>query len=176
MANKEALRELQGRLAERLQEVRSIEHTVGWLAVECAGHAFLFPLAEAGEIFQPSVLLDVPHTEPWFLGVANLRGALTGVVDLAGFLGLRERISPAVREQARVVAFNPALELNAALLIDKLAGLRHADQMTPVLPDERPQPAFAGGRWLDASGRLWQELRLSMLPRDACFLRIIGAE
>jgi twitching motility protein PilI len=127
MANKEALRELQGRLAERLQEVRSIEHTVGWLAVECAGHAFLFPLAEAGEIFQPGALLSVPHTEPWFLGVANLRGALTGVVDLAGFLGLRERIPAAVREQARVVAFNPALELNAALLIDKLAGLRHAD-------------------------------------------------
>jgi twitching motility protein PilI len=101
---------------------------------------------------------------------------LTGVVDLAGFLGLRERIPAAVREQARVVAFNPALELNAALLIDKLAGLRHADQMTPVAPDDQPQPAFAGGRWLDASGRLWQELRLSMLPRDEHFLRIIGVE
>jgi twitching motility protein PilI len=48
--------------------------------------------------------------------------------------------------------------------------------MTPVVPDELPQPAFAGGRWLDASGRLWQELRLSMLPRDERFLRIIGAE
>lgn len=176
MANKEALRELQGRLAERLQEVHSIEHTVGWLAVESAGHAFLFPLAEAGEIFQPGALVSVPHTEPWFLGVANLRGALTGVVDLAGFLGLRDRIPTAVREQARVVAFNPALELNAALLIDKLAGLRHADQMTPVAPDDQPQPAFAGGRWLDVSGRLWQELRLSMLPRDERFLRIIGAD
>lgn len=176
MANKEALRELQGRLAERLQEVRSIERTVGWLAVECAGHAFLFPLAEAGEIFQPEVLLSVPHTESWFLGVANLRGVLTGVVDLAGFIGLRDRIAPAVREQARVVAFNPNLELNGALLIDKLAGLRHADQMTPVTPDDQPQPAFVSGRWLDASGRLWQELRLSMLPRDERFLRIISAE
>ncbi|MFM2346874.1 MAG: hypothetical protein RL654_1627, partial [Pseudomonadota bacterium] len=39
MANKEALRALQGRLAERLQEVRSIEHVSGWLAVECAGQA-----------------------------------------------------------------------------------------------------------------------------------------
>lgn len=174
MANKQALRELQGRLAERLQEVRSIERPAGWLAVECAGQAFLFPLAEAGEIFQPGTLLPVPHTEAWFLGVANLRGALTGVVDLAGFLGLRDRIPASVREQGRVVAFNPSLELNGALLVDKLAGLRHAEQLTPVAPDGRPQPEFAGGRWLDASGRLWQELRLSMLPREERFLRIIG--
>ncbi|MFM2053120.1 MAG: hypothetical protein RL456_1157 [Pseudomonadota bacterium] len=174
MANKEALRELQGRLAERLQEARSLEHTTGWLAVECAGRAFLLPLAEAGEIFQPGTLLSVPHTEPWFLGVANLRGALTGVVDLAGFLGLRDRLPASVREQARVVAFNPSLDINAALLVDRLAGLRHPDQLAPVAPDDRPLPAFAGGRWLDPAGRVWQELRLAMLPREERFLRITG--
>jgi len=175
MANKEALRELQGRLAERLQEVRSLEHTTGWLAVECAGRPLLFPLAEAGEIFQPGALLEVPHVRPWFLGVANLRGALTGVIDLAGFLGLRERVPPAVREQARVVAFNPALEINAALLVDRLAGLRNPEQLVAVPPDGRPAPAFAGGCWRDSAGRLWQEIRLSMLPREERFLRIVDA-
>mgnify|MGYP001203962994 FL=1 len=174
MANKEALRELQGRLAERLQEVRHIEHTTGWLAVESAGHAFLLPLAEAGEIFPPGTLLPVPHTQPWFLGVANLRGALTGVVDLAGVLGLRDGVPAAVREQARVVAFNPSLDINAALLVDRLAGLRNADQLAPAAADGVAQPEFVGGRWLDASGRLWHELRLSLLPREERFLRIIG--
>ena len=34
--------------------------------------------------------MAVPHTQPWFAGVANLRGGLHGVVDLALFLGLRD--------------------------------------------------------------------------------------
>lgn len=177
MANKEALRELQGRLAERLQEALDFDHTTGWLAVESAGYPFLLPLAEAGEIFQPGSLVGVPHVLPWFLGVANLRGALNGVVDLAGFLGLRERIPPAVRDQARLVAFNPKLEVNAALLIDRLAGLRNTEQLMPdtTAVANLDQPAFVGARLRDESGRIWQELRLSVLAHDERFLRIAGA-
>lgn len=88
MANKEALRELQQRLAERLQTVREHAPARNWLAVEVAGHGFLLPLEQAGEIFPLSATQSVPHSQPWFLGVANLRGQLNGVVDLAVFLGL----------------------------------------------------------------------------------------
>jgi len=176
MANKEALRELQGRLAERLQEARELEPTVGWLAVESAGYPFLLPLVEAGEIFQPGALVTVPHVLPWFLGVANLRGALTGVVDLAGFLGLRERVPQAVRDQARLVAFNPKLEINVALLVDRLAGLRNAEQLTPEAPQDPARPAFVGARYRDVAGRVWQELSLAVLARDERFLRIAGRE
>jgi twitching motility protein PilI len=174
MANKEALRELQGRLAERLQEVKTQERSLAWLAVEAGGHGFLLPLAEAGEIFQPGALLPVPHALPWFLGVANLRGILAGVVDLAGFLGLRSHLSAGEREQARVVAFNPTLEINGALLVDRLAGLRNQAQLTPEWVDVRTQPGFVGGRYHDAAGRVWQELRLAVLARDERFLRIVG--
>jgi len=44
MANKEALRELQKRLADRLQVARSQPRAAAWLAVECRGHGLLFPL------------------------------------------------------------------------------------------------------------------------------------
>ena len=110
MANREALRELQGRLAQRLQLARTEARTLSWLAVECAGQGLLVPLATAGEIFPVGVLLPVPHTQAWFLGVANLRGGLHGVVDLAAFLGLRApMLRDAVREQQRLLAFNAAL-------------------------------------------------------------------
>lgn len=174
MANKEALRELQGRLAERLQEVKTQERPLSWLAVEAGGHGFLFPLAEAGEIFQPGALLPVPHALPWFLGVANLRGVLAGVVDLAGFLGLRSQLSPAEREQARVVAFNPTLDLNGALQVDRLSGLRNQSQLSLEAVDPRARPGFVGGRYRDAAGRTWQELRLAVLARDERFLRVVG--
>ncbi len=173
MAKKEALRALQTRLAERLQAARTETGTaVSWLAVECGGQGVLLPLAQAGEIFSLSTLLPVPHTSDWFVGVANLRGRLHGVVDLAAFLGVRLDAAVEIgREQSRLVAFNPSLDLNCALLVDRLAGLRSAEQLQ-CDPQSAQRPTFAGERYVDAQGRRWQELQLAALAVDDEFLRI----
>ncbi|MDP4301688.1 chemotaxis protein CheW [Leptothrix discophora] len=179
MANKEALRELQGRLAERLHEVKTQERLQSWLAVESGGCGFLFPLSEAGEIFQCGALVKVPHAAPWYLGVANLRGVLSGVVDLGRYLGLRGPSAGAEpaegSEQDRVVAFNPSLDVNVALRVDHLAGLRNASQLMQMPDDGVVRPGFVGARYRDAVGRIWVELRLAALARDERFLRIVGA-
>lgn len=173
MANREALRELQARLAERLQAARTETRSASWLAVECAGAGLLVPLATAGEIFPAGVLLPVPHTQPWFLGVANLRGGLHGVVDLGAFLGLRPPLArDAVREQARLLALNPGFGAHAAVLVDRLAGLRSRAQMSPEPPDGQPRPAFAADCWRDAEGRRWQEIDLAALARHELFVAI----
>ena len=177
MANREALRELQSRLAARLKSAQSESRTANWLAVECGGRGFLFALAQAGEIFPLASLKPVPHTQSWFAGVANLRGGLHGVVDLAAFLGLRGpalSLPDAVREHARLVALNPSLGAQCALLVDRLAGLRLPGQLErQALPDEAAaRPAFAGPEWRDADGRAWQEIDLSALARHEQFLGI----
>lgn len=175
MAKKEALRELQSRLAQRLQEARTQQQRSSWLAVECGGHAFLFPLREAGEIYALAPLLPVPHTHRWFLGVSNLRGHLHGVVDLAGFLGLKDAAAAAgPSPQAQLVGFNQALELNCVLVVDRLAGLRGEDSLQREADDTSPKPAFVGARYRDAAGRSWQELSLAALAADEAFLRIVG--
>lgn len=173
MGNREALRELQSRLAERLQLARTEVRQTSWLAVECAGTGLLVPLAGAGEIFSVGTLLPVPHTQPWFLGVANLRGGLHGVVDLAAFLGLRTPLGrDAVREQARLLAFNPSSRSQSAVLVDRLSGLRNAAQLTAEPADEVVRPAFASARWRDEQGRVWQEVDLTSLARHEQFLAI----
>lgn len=176
MANKEALRELQNRLAERLKAVRGQARSLSWLAVECSGRGFLLPLQDAGEIHSQAVVVPVAHAKPWFLGVANLRGGLHGVVDLAGFLGVKapERVAEAGRERVQLVALNASMEINCALLVDRLAGLRSAAQMAAEPDAQAPRPPFVGGRFRDASGRLWQELRLSELAHHPEFLRIVN--
>ena len=175
MANKQALRELQSRLAERLRAARTETRGISWLAVECSGRGFLLPLREAGEIFALAPILPVPHSHPWFLGVANLRGHLHGVVDLADFLGIKVQTGPeAGREPSRLVGFNPALDINCVLLVDRLAGLRSDDQLTRDPDADLARPAFAGARMHDASGRPWQELNLTALAGDETFLRIVG--
>jgi len=177
MANKQALRELQSRLADRLQAARTQRRGQSWLAVECRGHGFLFPLREAGEIFALAPVLPVPHSHSWFLGVANLRGHLHGVVDLAGFLGAanqRAGLDRGGREQPRLVGFNQTLELNCVLAVDRLLGLRSEDELTAAPPLMAATPRFVGARLRDAAGRLWQELNLSALATDDAFLKIVG--
>lgn len=178
MANRDALRDLQTRLAERMKAARNQERVEAWLAVECAGQGLLLPLAQAGEIFPTSALVKVPHTQPWFCGVANLRGALHGVVDLARFLGLRHQDQSAqelAREQSRLLALAPALGVNCALLVDRMAGLRNAGQLTRM-PDEGTahphRPDFAGACWRDDAGRSWQEITLGALAANPRFLAI----
>jgi twitching motility protein PilI len=82
----------------------------------------------------------------------------------------------AVREQSRLIAFSTTLNLNCALLVDRLAGLRGAEQMR--VDDNAPapglRPAFAAASWLDASGRSWQSLDLAALARDEQFLSIVA--
>ena len=174
MANKEALRELQTRLAERMQAVRSEPQGQAWLAVDCAGQGVLFPLQQAGEIFVTQGLVDVPHAQPWLAGVANLRGGLFTVVDLAGFLGLRAQRTARAAVHGHVVAFNASLGLNCALLVDQLQGLRHAADFACAGADEPIGPSFAGVRRVDANGRIWQEIVLSELATHEAFLGIAG--
>jgi twitching motility protein PilI len=186
MANKDALRELQQRLAQRLQTVREQAPTRNWLAVEMAGHGFLLPLEQAGEIFPLSAVHAVPHSQPWFMGVANLRGQLHGVVDLAGFLGLPRSVPRAMlespprdtreaREGARLVAFNAKLQLNVALLVDRLQGLRNADAMRLATGvNDVAKPHFIGQQMADVQGRIWYELDLAGLAADEAFARIVA--
>lgn len=173
MSNKQALRELQQRLADRLKVVQAQAPGNSWLAVESGGHDFLLSLQQAGEIFALPAITPVPHTQSWLAGVANLRGGLYPVVDLAGFLGLRQQTVRS--DQSRLLVLNPKLEINSALLVDRLAGLRNSDELSPVDgADTGAVPQFVGQRLKDGQGRVWQELNLRALVVDEHFLSIVS--
>ncbi len=174
MANREALRELQSRLASRLQAARTEGVQAGWLAVESAGSKYLFPLSQAGEIFPYAAPQAVPYTQSWFLGVANLRGGLYGVVDLASFVSGQApaQRSDAGRAESRLVALNQLLEINCALLIDRLAGLRNTDAFTSSSDAPEGAPEYFGSGYTDASGAYWQEINLQALSQQPQFLSI----
>ena len=174
MANREALRELQSRLANRLQAARVEGVQAGWLAVEAAGSKYLFPLAQSGEIFPFSAPQEVPYTQDWFLGVANLRGGLYGVVDLASYVSGQPPVqrSDAGRAESRFVALNQLLDLNCALLIDRLAGLRNTDAFVSSNGAPEGAPDYFGSGYTDASGAYWQEINLQSLSQQPQFLSI----
>jgi twitching motility protein PilI len=173
MANREALRDLQSRLASRLQAAKAEGLSISWLAVRAGGQDYLLPLAQSGEIFPLPSVQPVPYSQPWFLGVVNLRGGLYGVVDLAAYIAGK---APVRTEQywseASVVTLSAALEINCSLLIDSLAGLRHVGAFSGSEPPPEGAPPYFGNRYVDADGSRWQEINLQLLSQTSEFLSI----
>ncbi|VTU37313.1 chemotaxis protein CheW [Variovorax sp. PBL-E5] len=175
MANRDALRAFQSRLASRLQAARTSGVAASWLAVEAGDAKYLFPLGHAGEIFPWTPPQTVPYTEPWFLGVANLRGGLYGVVELSTFASgaaSATAASEAARSQSRLVALNELLEVNCALLIDRLVGLRSVEAFIASHAPDADAPVWLGHSYTDAAGARWQEINLQALSQQPQFLSI----
>lgn len=174
MANRAAIRDLQTRLATRLQAARTEGVSTAWLAVNAGLGNYLFPLVQSGEIFPLANLQPVPYCQSWFAGVVNLRGGLFGVVELAGFIA--QGTSPLRSEQAlaeaSVITLHPALDVNCALMVDSLAGLRNPDAFADSAPPEAQAPAFFGNRYTDPRGVQWQEINLQLLALHPQFLSI----
>lgn len=174
MANREALRELQSRLAAKLQVARTQGVAPSWLAVETGSKKYLFPMGQAGEIFPWVATQPVPYTQAWFLGVANFRGGLVGVVDLASYVSGQRSLpkTELARKESRLVAFNSALEVNSALLIDRLAGLRNQEAFVDFVERATDAPDFFGNQYIDKAGASWQEINLQSLALETRFLTI----
>ena len=174
MANRQALRELQSRLAERLQVARTQGVAPSWLAVEAGDKKYLLPMEQAGEIFPWVATQPVPYTQSWFLGVANLRGGLFGVVDLASYVNGQPLAAKTelARKESRLVALNSALDINCALLIDRLAGLRNQAAFKDFSEKAPDAPEFFGNQYVDQNGATWQEINLQLLAQQAHFLTI----
>lgn len=172
MADREALRELQERLAGRLAAPRGEDLTMTWLAVRAGPRNYLLPLVQAGEIAAVSDIQPLPYVRPWFLGATHLRGALYGVVDLAAWVSATRRETPATVSAlgASVVTLHAALEVHSALLVDALAGLRRAESFATCMPAPADAPKYWGACYTDAQGQEWQELDLQALARAPEFL------
>ena len=88
--------------------------------------------------------------------------------------GDRERILVLgqVEDDRSVVLGCGTIRTNAALLADRLLGLRAADAFSKAEPAPERSPSFFGAVHIDESGRRWQELKLQSLSQTAKFLSI----
>lgn len=179
MANRQALHELQQRIASLLQQAHSETGlTAAWLGIRLGKHRLLLPLPQSGEIYAMTTIQPLPYTKPWFLGVAPLRGNIYGVVELSAFLPdappagtqAAEQQAPERNKQC-LVALNEVLGTNVVFRVDALEGLRNREAFTrsEALPDA---PAHLGSLFFDQDGLAWQEINLQALAKNPQFLDI----
>ncbi|HET7031584.1 MAG TPA: chemotaxis protein CheW, partial [Casimicrobiaceae bacterium] len=81
------LQSFQQELANRLASKTAAQVESSRLGLACGGERFLIRLGDAAEVVAVPPIASVPLTQSWFLGLANIRGNLYSVVDLAAFIG-----------------------------------------------------------------------------------------
>jgi twitching motility protein PilI len=171
MARRTSLRDFQESLASRLKAAAGAAASEARLAFEAGGSLWLVRLEDSGEVLPVPAVERVPLTRDWFLGVANVRGVIYGVTDLAAFIGG----APTARgPDNRLLLAGQPHGMNAALLVSRLAGLRNVGQLSPV-EDAVPRAPWAERAWSDAEGRVWQELDSAKLVADRQFLDVAQA-
>src|ERR1700694_5036011 len=155
------LRAFQQELATRLAAKTTAQVEQSRLGIACADERWLIRLADAGEVIAVPQMATVPLTKPWYLGVANIRGNLYGVIDCACFLGLQlEPVTPGA-SQTRLLLFGPRIgDLRAGLIVHRVLGLRNlADLSRNDTPAGAPD--WYGSRWGGADGGGWEEVGLA---------------
>jgi twitching motility protein PilI len=163
------LRQYQVQLLERMQAAQAAGTTAAReLGVLIGTRHCLLDLTQVGEIVPFRSATTVPLTQPWYLGLANVRGNLVGVIDLAAYLAaylaaksaagsaadsaafLTEDPAtglPAAASESRLLTFGAGLGLPCALLANRALGLRRLADMRPAGTSTRMASHGPGWTW-----------------------------
>ena len=163
------LRQYQLQLIERIQAARSGALAARReLGVMLGGRPCLLDLTQLGEIVIAAgvQIQGVPLAQDWYLGLAAMRGRLTGVVDLARYMG---EPACAAGSHCRIITFSPRLGLNCAVLVERVLGLRQLRTLQSVRV-QGVLPSWAAQTLRDSEGRQWLRLDLAQLAQAERFL------
>ncbi len=116
-------------------------------------HLLTSHIKEIEEIISPSDITPVPGAKPWLLGLANVRGNLTTIIDLGGYIyGQRSPLGSSSRFLLTSLQNRPM-----ALLVDEVFGQRHFPQ-NQSSPDNGDEPLAE--RWQGIAAFIEREFHL----------------
>lgn len=148
----------------------AVEHWNG-IGFSLAGKNFVAAMGEVVEILHVPRFTVVPGVKTWMQGVANVRGRLLPIMDLAGFFRL-EPASRSVRDR-RVLVIDRH-ELFSGIIIDAVLGMQYfpTDSFREDdidLPDEL-KPCVRG--FYQRGDQRWYVFNVDALIEDPVFLDV----
>lgn len=170
MSKRINLREFQQGVIDRLQAKDRAGDQISTLGVQIAGQNWLVDMCDISEVLPLPQLTPAPFAKPWFLGVANVRGNLYSVTDMAAYQQKGAATSTgsgrALRTSAsRLLLVAERHSFNAALLVDGVLGLRNAQAWTR-------SEVQGQARYYDEQGGIWSKLDIVGLLAQPDFLQI----
>ena len=169
MDKRSTLRDYQTSILARLENAKKAgaEPPAGYLGVVIGSKNILINLQEISETLPMMDIQRVPLVKPWFLGVANVRGVLYAINDLAQML---ESKLTNISSNTRLVMVSEVITSNVAFVVDKMIGLRKLDdmQVCKVAVDE--SVCLKTQSYQDADNQIWHMLDCDKLVRSKEFV------
>ena len=118
-----------------------------------------------------SLRLIESHYENNYGGALRRLNAITEKLETLDYASAPPYIVNGLKRD-ELVALNSTLEVNCALLIDRLAGLRNMEGFVSSEAAPAGAPDYFGSGYTDAGGAFWQEINLQALSQQPQFLSI----
>lgn len=166
-----SLHDFQAYLAGRLSEAAAGIRGATWLGFETNKTRWIVDLTDSGEIVQihsGTLVMPVPLTLPWFIGLTNIRGNLYAVSDFSVFSGG----APVPRtSQARLLLIGARYGSNSALLVNRLLGLKNPENFT-LKQQFSDEDAWDTHLLTDELGNEWHQLSVPNLLKNKQFMNV----
>lgn len=138
------------------------------LGVTINGFNWLIALDDISEVIPLPEITRVPQTQSWFMGMANVRGNLYALSDLASFLGYP---ATSVNANSRILLVHQKFEMNAGLLVERLIGLRSSEDMEKQ-DDIGEQAVWYVNQYKDSNNETWHEMDIGKLLDQHEFMQV----
>ena len=168
MSKQSQLREYQTNILARLENAKKAgaEAPAGYLGVVIGSKNVLVNLLEISETLPVVDIQRVPIVKPWFLGVANVRGVLYAINDLAHLL---ESTFTSISSNTRLLLMSDTVTSNVAFVVEKMIGLRNLNDMKPHQIVDEDNVCLKAQTYQDDENRVWYMLDCDKLIRSKEF-------
>ncbi|MFL0811376.1 MAG: chemotaxis protein CheW [Agarilytica sp.] len=144
------------------------------IGFETMGHRMVVTMGQISELLDLPSSTRLPGVQPWVMGLANVRGRLLPLFDLARFLGGHVH---GQRKTHRVLVWESD-DMYSGIVVDRAFGMQHfiADTFvaeTEQLPESLSQ--YVSGYYADAKGQKWNVFDMSALAADPDFINASAA-
>lgn len=150
---------------------QQVESTTYWRGVGffLAGQRLVVDMNDVREILQPPKLTKVPGVRNWVLGVANVRGRLVPIMDLAGLVGMSTRAN----WRSRRVLIVEKENYLCGLLVDAVLGIQQfAVESESTNSDLAPELSKFSTFSYEKDNHVWSVFEIDKLIEAPEFLQV----
>lgn len=154
--------------AQLPQQIKSITYWRG-VGFFLAGQRLVVDMNDVREILQPPKMTKVPGVRNWVLGVANVRGRLVPILDLAGLVGMPTRANWRSRRVLIVEQGN----YFCGLLVDAVLGMQQfAIDSHSLESDLAPELSKFSSHSYEKDNQCWSVFEIDKLIEAPEFLQV----
>lgn len=140
-------------LANARETGRKDFQSTQWTGIvfEIAGQKFVAPMGEVSEVLSMPEYTTVPLVQPWLIGLANVRGRLLPLTDLAMLLKVESQQKRTSQKKVLVIDQD---KLFSGLVVDQVLGIQqfnNTQYRDESLADDSPFIRFVHGKFVKSN-------------------------